>query len=69
MSRPMTTTMTTTKTTMEQWEEAWWQEEVQWHHEQRQQCIETANYVDVETNDGAVGGGAVAGEGAVHDKQ
>jgi hypothetical protein len=50
----------TTKTTMEWWEEAWWQEEAWQHNKQRQQRVKTANYVEVETDDGAVGGGSTA---------
>jgi hypothetical protein len=47
---------------MERQEEAWQ------HDKQRQQRFDTANYVDVKTNNGAVGGGMVAGEGAVHEQ-
>jgi hypothetical protein len=66
--RPTTTTTTTTKTTMERQEEARQQEEARRHDKQRQQCIKTANYVDVETDDRAAGGGTAAGEGAARDK-
>ncbi len=69
-SRPTTTTTTTTMmTTMEQREEVQRQEEARWHVKQRQQRVKTAIYVDAETNKGAAGGGAVAGEGTAHDKQ
>jgi hypothetical protein len=63
MSRLTTTTLTMTLMTMERREEA------RWHNKQRQQRIQTAKYIDVKTNDGAAGGGATAGEGAVRDKQ
>jgi hypothetical protein len=33
-----------------------------------EQHVKTANYVDIETNDGAAGGVAVAGEGTVHEE-
>jgi hypothetical protein len=49
--------------TMERWEE------VRWHNTQRGQRVETANYVDVDTDNGAEGGGAVAREGAARDEQ
>ncbi len=54
---------------MDQREKARWQQEVQRHDKKRQQCIKTANYVDVETNDRAAGGGAATGGGAARDKQ
>ncbi len=46
-----------------------WQEEARRHDKERQQRVQTAKYINVETNDGAAGGGAVAGEGAAHDKR
>ncbi len=44
-------------------------EEARQHDKQRQQRVQTAKYIDVETNDGAAGGGAAAGEGAARDKR
>ena len=63
MSRLTTTTLMMTLITMERPEEA------QRHDKQRKRHVQTTNYIDVETNDGAAGGGAVAGEGAAHDKR
>jgi hypothetical protein len=60
--------MTTMMTTMERLEEVQQQEEAQQHDKQLQQCVKTANYIYLETNNGAVGGGAAAGEGAARDK-
>jgi hypothetical protein len=54
---------------MEQREEARWQEEARRLNEQRQRCIKTSNYVDVETDNGVAGGGTVAVEVMAHDEQ
>ncbi len=59
----------TAKTTMERREEAQRREEAWRHNKQRQRRVKTANYVDVETDDGAAGGCAVAGEGAARNKR
>jgi hypothetical protein len=64
----MTTMKTTTKTKMEWQEEARRQEEVQRHDKQRQRRVKTTNYLDVETNNGAAGGGTAVGEDVAHDK-
>jgi hypothetical protein len=53
---------------MEQREKAWWQEEAQQHDKQTWRCVEAPNYVDIETNNGAVGGDTAAGEGVSCDK-
>ncbi len=44
-------------------------EEVRRHDKQRRRRVHAAKYIDVETNDGAAGRGAVAGEGAARDKR
>jgi hypothetical protein len=53
----------TTLMTMERREEA------RRHDKQRQRCVQTTKYIDVETNKGAAGGGVAAGEGAARDEQ
>ncbi len=39
------------------------------HNEQRRQRVETAKYIDVETDYGAAVGGAAEEEGAARDEQ
>jgi hypothetical protein len=54
---------------MERREKARWQEEVRRHDEQRRRRVKTANYFDVETDNGVAEGGTVAGEGMAHDER